>query len=175
MLAHLVGHISLAAHTQREFELIERIRCDRDHLSAERVLSGPGLAALYQAIAESEGRRVEPLLPNEVLTLGLAANDPFAAEALAMFVTWLGAFAGDVALLLGARGGVYVGGGIAPRLLSALSQGAFRRAFEGKGRLRSFLAPIPAFVILAEFATLRGAAAGLRASLAADRKPPLDL
>jgi glucokinase len=64
------GHISLAAHTQREFELIERMRGDRDHLSADRVLSGPGLATLYQAIAESEGRRVEPLPPNEVLTLG---------------------------------------------------------------------------------------------------------
>jgi glucokinase len=75
-------HISLAAHTQREFELIERMRGDRDHLSADRVLSGPGLATLYQAIAESEGRRVEPLPPNEVLTLGLAASDPFAAEAI---------------------------------------------------------------------------------------------
>jgi glucokinase len=169
------GHISLAAHTPREFELIGRLRGDRDHLSADRVLSGPGLAALYQAIAESEGRRVEPPPPNEVLTLGLAARDPFAAEALAMFVTWLGAFAGDVALLFGARGGVYVGGGIAPRLLSALSQGAFRRAFKEKGRLRSFLAPIPVFVILAEFATLRGVAAGLRASLAAGRRPPRPL
>jgi glucokinase len=92
LLAHLVGHISLAAHTQREFELIERMRGDRDHLSADRVLSGPGLATLYQAIEESERRRVEPLPQNEVLTLRLAASDRFAAEALAMFVTWLGAF-----------------------------------------------------------------------------------
>jgi glucokinase len=62
----------------------------------------------------------------------------------------------------GARGGVYLGGGIAPKIVNALSQGAFRQAFEAKGRMRSLLAPIPASVILAEFATLRGAAAGLR-------------
>ena len=79
-----------------------------------------------------------------------------------MFVTWLAGFAGDVALLFGARGGVYLGGGIAPKIRKALSGGAFRRAFEEKGRMRSFLAPIPVYVILAEFATLRGAAACLR-------------
>jgi glucokinase len=157
------GHISLAAHSSREFELIERLRGDRDHLSAERVLSGPGLANLYGAIAESHGVAAQPLLPNDVVTLGASGSDPLAAEALALFLTWLGAFAGDVALAFCARGGVYLGGGIAPRIVGALCQGAFRQAFEAKGRMRSLLAPIPVSVILAEFATLRGAAAGLRA------------
>jgi glucokinase len=158
------GHISLAAHTRHEFELIERLRGSHDHLSAERVLSGPGLANLYRAIADSHGGAAPPLQPNDVLTLGASGNDPIATEALALFVTWLGAFAGDIALAFCARGGVYLGGGIAPKIASALSQGAFRQAFEAKGRMRSLLAPIPTSVILAEFATLRGAAAGLRAN-----------
>ena len=159
------GHISLAAHTSGEFELIERLRGNRDHLSAERVLSGPGLANLYRAIADSHGVAAQALEPNDVMTRGLAGSDPLAVEALALFVSWLGAFAGDVALAFCARGGVYLGGGIAPKIVKALLQGAFRQAFEAKGRMRSLLAPIPASVILAEFATLRGAAAGLRARL----------
>ena len=158
------GHMSLAAQTRHEFELIERLRGSHDHLSAERMLSGPGLANLYRAIADSHGVPAPQLQSNDVLTRGLAGSDPLAVEALSLFVTWLGAFAGDVALAFCARGGVYLGGGIAPKIVSALSQGAFRQAFEAKGRMRGLLAPIPAFVILAEFATLRGAAAGLRAN-----------
>ena len=73
------------------------------------------------------------------------------------------ALAGDAALLFGARGGVYLGGGIAPRMVNVLSGGAFRAAFEHKGRMTAYLEPIPLYVVLAEFATLRGAAAALRA------------
>ncbi|MGC1181306.1 MAG: glucokinase [Methyloceanibacter sp.] len=161
------GHISLAPNNSREFAIAERLRSGRAHLSVERVLSGPGLAHLYCAVAASHGESVEPLSPNEVLTRALAVIDPMAVEALGLFVAWLGSFAGDAALLFGARGGVYLGGGIAPKMIAALSTGAFRHAFEEKGRMRSFLAPIPVYVILAEFATLKGAAAGLRTRLAA--------
>ena len=79
---------------------------------------------------------------------------------------WLGRFAGDIALVMGAHGGVYLGGGIAPKLISRLDQGDFRAAFESKGRMTAFVAPMPIYVILAEFAALKGAAAGLRAKLA---------
>jgi glucokinase len=161
------GHITLTAHSAREFELIERLRAGRDHLSADRVLSGPGLVNLYRVIADSHGRRAEPLQPNDVLIRGLAGSDPIAVEALAMLVGWLGGFAGDAALLFGARGGVYLGGAIARKIVRVLSAGDFRKAFEAKGRMRSFLAPIPVSVILAEFAALRGAAVALRAKLAA--------
>ena len=161
------GHITLSAHTPREFELIERLRPGRDHLSADRVLSGPGVVNLYRAIADSHGRRAEPLQPNDVLIRGLAGSDPIAVEALAMLVAWLGGFAGDAALLFGARGGVYLGGAIARKIVRVLSAGEFRQAFEAKGRMRSYLAPIPVSVILAEFSTLRGAAVALRAKLAA--------
>jgi glucokinase len=157
------GHSSLGAHDERELALLERLRKGRSHLSIERALSGPGLAALYQAIAESYGESPAKLEPNDVLTRGLSGKDRIAAEALDIFITLLGRFAGDAALLLGARGGVYLGGGIAPKIALALSRGAFRTAFEQKGRMTAYLAPIPVYVILADFATLKGAAAAFRA------------
>ncbi len=159
------GHTTLGADTARELELIERLRQGRDHVSVERALCGPGLADLYQALAASRGEIAEPLVPNDVIVRGTSGDDALAAEALDLFAAWLGRFAGDAALLLGARGGVYIGGGIAPKILSVLEAGPFREAFEAKGRMRAFLAPIPIYVILAEFAALKGAAAGLRHAL----------
>jgi glucokinase len=156
------GHVSLGAEDEGELALLERIRKGRDRLSAERVLSGPGLAELYQAVAASRGLRPEALEPNDVLVMGSGGEDEVAAEALDLFVAWLGRFAGDAALLMGARGGVYLGGGIAPKILPKLSAGEFRKKFEQKGRMSAYLAPIPVYVITAEFAALKGAAAALR-------------
>ena len=161
------GHMSLAAHTARECELAEQLRSGRPHLSVERALSGPGLADLYRAVAALHGETQELLAPSEVLTRGISGNDKTAMEALGQFVSWLGGFAGDAALLFGARGGVYLGGGIAPKMLDALSTGIFLSAFQDKGRMRNYLASIPVYVILAEHATLKGAAAGLRAFVVA--------
>jgi glucokinase len=160
------GHATLGADNARELDLIERLRQGRGHVSTERALSGPGLADLHQAIAASRGEIAEPLAPNDVIVRGLSGEDATADEALDLFVAWLGRFAGDAALLLGARGGVYIGGGIAPKILPLLTAGAFREAFEAKGRMQAFLAPIPIYVILAEFAALKGAAASLRTALA---------
>jgi glucokinase len=159
------GHISIGAHDERELALLERLRKGREHLSAEHALSGPGLAELYQAVAASHGERPAELQPNDVMVRAESGEDAVAEEAVSLFAAWLGRFAGDAALLFGARGGVYLGGGIAPKLLAALSAGAFRNAFEQKGRMTAYLAPIPVYVILAEFATLKGAASGLRAAL----------
>jgi glucokinase len=161
------GHVTLGAETERELALMERLRKGREHLSVERALSGPGLTDLHRAVAAAHGHNEEELTPVEVETRALGGEDEIAAEALDVFVTWLGCFAGDVALVFGARGGVYLGGGIAPKLLSRLAAGDFRQAFEHKGRMKAFVAPIPVYVILAEFAALKGAAAGLRAELAA--------
>lgn len=161
------GHVSLGAASEAELALIERLRAGREHLSVERALSGPGLSGLYQAVAASHGHSEEALTPPEVETRALSGDDEIAEEALDVFIAWLGRFAGDVALVLGARGGVYLGGGIAPKLLSRLAQGDFREAFEHKGRMKAYLEPIPIYVILAEFAALKGAAAGLRAELVA--------
>jgi glucokinase len=158
------GHVSLGARDEQQLALLERIRKGRDHLSAERVLSGPGLAELYQAVAASHGLSAPELEPNDILVKGSSGEDEIAAEALDLFVTWLGRFAGDAALLIGARGGVYLGGGIVPNIVGKLSTGTFREAFEDKGRMGAYLAPIPVFVITAEFATLKGAAVSIRQS-----------
>jgi glucokinase len=161
------GHISLAARDAQDFAVMERLRSGRAHLSVERALSGPGLSDLYRALATLHGEPAEELAPNDVARRAIGREDQVAEEALQHFVTWLGRFAGDAALVFGARGGVYLGGGIAPKILDALTTGAFRKAFEAKGRMGAFLAPIPIYVILAEFAALKGAAAGLHAALEA--------
>jgi glucokinase len=160
------GHVTLAAENEGELALIERMRKGLDRLSVERALSGPGLSELYQAISASRGFGESPLSPAEVEQLALAGKDEIAEEALDIFVGWLGRFAGDVALVFGARGGAYLGGGIAPRMVSRLEQDDFREAFERKGRMTPFVAPIPIYVILAEYPGLKGAAVGLRTRLA---------
>ncbi len=162
------GHIALAAQSPEEFALVDALRAGRERVSVERALSGPGLADLYLGVAKTKGQAVEPLPPGEIVDRAFAGADAIAVETLSRFVTWLGRFAGDVALMFGARGGVYLGGGIAPRIRDMLSEGAFRAAFEDKGRMRGYLAPVPVYVILDAAAALKGAAAGLRAALARD-------
>jgi glucokinase len=160
------GHLTLGAESESELQLIERLRKGRERLSVERAVSGPGLTDLHQAIATSRGHSEEVLEPIEVERRALSGEDEVAEEALDIFVAWLGRFAGDVALMFGARGGVYLGGGIAPKLLRRLGQADFREAFERKGRMQPFVAPIPIYVILAEYPALKGAAVGLRSALA---------
>ena len=161
------GHMTLGAEDERELALIERLRKGRSRLSAERALSGSGLSDLHLAVAASHGHNLEALAPADVGKQALSGKDEVAAEALDIFVTWLGRFAGDVALVLGAHGGVYLGGGIAPKMLDRLTQGDLREAFERKGRMTAFVEPIPIYVIIAEFPALTGAAAGLRSALTA--------
>jgi glucokinase len=152
------GHSSLACDTAEDFALAERVRAGRPHLSVERILSGPGIGNLYQAIASSRGRNVETLIPDEVLTRALAETDDIAVETLQRFVRWFGSFAANAALMFGAKGGVYLGGGITPRILDLLRRAPFREAFEAKGRMKDYLAPIPVYAVLAEHPALRGAA-----------------
>lgn len=157
------GHISLGAHDVEELALLAKLPKAGGHLSAEKAISGPGLANLYRALAEGRGTDVPE--PIDVVARALAGDDAIADAAIEIFTAWLGRFAGNMALAFGARGGVYIGGGIVPKITAILSAGPFREAFEQKGRMRAYLSPIPVFVILAEFATLKGAAAALRAKL----------
>jgi glucokinase len=157
------GHASFAVHNAEELTLIELIRRSSGHASAERLISGPGLVTVYQLLSEIRATPGAKRSAPEVVRAALAKADPVAEEALRLFVSWLGRFAGDVGLMFGARGGVYIGGGIAPKMLAALTEGFFRTAFEAKGRMSPYLTPIPVHVITAEDAGLRGAAAALRA------------
>ena len=156
------GHMSLGALDAEELALLQAVADASGHFSAEQAISGPALAAIYRAIAASKNRTVSESI--DVVASALA-GDAVAGHALGLFIAWLARFAGNIALAFGARGGVYIGGGIAPKIATALSAGSFRATFEQKGRMSAYLAPIPIYVILAEFATLKGAAAALRGSL----------
>jgi len=124
------------------------VRRRHGHVSAERLLSGPGLVELYRTVAELEGQAAVSLAPAEVTALALAGTDPVAAAALGHFFALLGGFAGNLALGTGARGGVYLGGGILPRLGAPLAASEFRARFLAKGRFTAYLEAIPLALIL---------------------------
>jgi len=141
------GHATLAAATSREAAVIETLRVRFQHLSTERVISGPGLVHLYTALCSLDRVTARTLEPSEVTDQALSNSDAQCVEALRMFCAMLGTFAGNLALTLGAVGGVYIGGGIVPRLGDYFVRSEFRPRFEDKGRYREYLAPIPVFVI----------------------------
>jgi len=142
------GHVTLAPDNELEAAVVLVLKKRFGHASAERALSGPGLVNLYGALCEVEGHPAEPLDPADVIERSRA--EPPEARCVAavdLFCALLGSTAGNLALTLGARGGVYIGGGIAPRILKELERSAFRQRFESKGRFRDYLTAIPTCVI----------------------------
>jgi glucokinase len=155
------GHVTLCAATSREAQIIEACRQEHGHVSAERLISGMGLTNLYSAIAKLAHAAAQSLAPADVTQRGLAGSDPLCAEALQTFCAFLGSVSGNLALTLGARGGVYIGGGIVPKLGDYFHRSLFRERFQTKGRFTSYLAPIPAYVIHAQNPAFLGAAIAL--------------
>ena len=167
VLASEGGHADYAPRTPIEIELLRYLGSRFGHVSYERVVSGPGLHNIYNFLKDS-GRFAEP----EWLKARLAAGDASAAisqtalageaeicvQALDIFIAAYGAESGNLALRAKALGGVYVGGGIAPKLADKLADGAFMRAFVDKGRYSELLARVPVRIILNDEAALRGAA-----------------
>jgi glucokinase len=150
------GHVSMPAQTPEEQNVIAILRERFDgHCSAERVLSGPGLVNLYVALAELAGRGQPTVKPEDVTNLA-KQGEPLARKTLGMFCAMLGTVAADLAVTTGARGGVYIAGGIAPRIVDALRRSEFRARFEAKGRYRSYLESIPTHVITAPMPAFRG-------------------
>ncbi len=142
------GHATLAGTSDREDKIIQYLRRRFGHVSAERAVSGSGLENLYQAIAAIDGLTVETQSAAEITNRALQRNCEIAREALHAFCAFLGSFAGNAALTFGARGGVYIAGGISPQILDFLAQSDFRSRFESKGRFRSYLKAIPSYVIV---------------------------
>lgn len=136
------GHRDLAASSPAEWSLVEALARRHGHASAEIALSGSGLLELYRALAEIESCEAAAGSPAEVDALA-RAGDPLASRTFEVFSGWLGAFAGDLALTAGARGGVYLAGGVPPRLGGLLDRAALRERFCGKGRFRPYLEAIP--------------------------------
>ena len=174
------GHQGFAPRDAQQVELLEFLRERHGRVSVERVVSGPGISAIYEFLLASGNGPESDLMkrrrgegdPNPAITeAAMAGEDALAARALDLFVSLYGAAAGDLALVARATAGVYLGGGIAPRILPRLRDGAFLRAFRDKGRLTPFLERIPVKVILEPKTALIGAAA----CAAHERKPRREL
>lgn len=157
------GHVTLPAQDARERTVVEGLTRRHGHASAERVCSGDGLLDTFRVLCEAEGVATHGIdTPAAVVEAALAQAQPQAVAALDVFCAFLGAVAGNLALTLGARGGVYIGGGIVPRLGPVFDASPFRARFEGKGRYAGYLRPIPVWVITApESPALMGAARSL--------------
>ena len=152
------GHATMAGASRREDALIDHLRQEFGHVSAERLISGAGLENIYRATVALDGAQVPPRTAAEITKAALAGTCPSARAALEAFCAFLGAFAGNVALTFGARGGVYIAGGIAPRIGAFIADSAFRARFEAKGRFRSYLEAIPTNIIIHPAATFVGLA-----------------
>jgi len=152
------GHATLAASTEEEFAIIQMLWKRWNHVSAERALSGAGLVNLYEALCALRG--VEPLMltPADVTRHAMEKSDEICVRAFAQFCEFLGSVAGDLALTIGAFGGVYITGGILPRFKEAFAASAFRQRFESKGRFAAMLAKMPTWLILEESPGLIGLA-----------------
>jgi glucokinase len=155
------GHATLAATDDFESELLRWVRREHAHVSAERLLSGIGLPVLHDGVAHVLGHRVPALSPASIVEQGVSGQDALCRFTLDTFCALLGGFCGNVALSFGARGGVYVGGGIVPRLGEHFFASQFRERFEAKGRFQAYLAAIPCALITDTLAALTGAAFAL--------------
>ncbi len=156
------GHVSYSPRNAREWAMSEVLRKRHNgYLSFERVVSGPGLRAIYEAYCEVDGIAAQALTPAEVAERALAGQDARFAEVFDTFCAALGCAAGNLALTLGARGGVFIGGGIVPRWGDKFIHSPFRHSFESKGRFKEYLSPIPVYVIHARLPALIGAASVL--------------
>ena len=165
------GHATMAPTSAREDAIIDRLRSEFGHVSAERVLSGPGLENLYRAVVVLDGIDAPPRDAAQITKAAWDCDCPAARTALELFCAMLGTIAGNAALTFGARGGVYIAGGIAPLLTDFMARSEFRSRFERKGRLRTYLASVPTSVIVHPAATFLGLMSiAKRASRAASRE-----
>jgi glucokinase len=158
------GHISFAPTDDTELAILRIMLRARPRVSIERILAGPGMARLHAALEELGGKKLSGL-EAPAITQAAIAGDPDAVATINRFCAILGSVAGDLALALGAEGGVFIAGGIAPRLLKQLPNTPFRQRFEAKGRRNGYMQLIPTRVITTENVAMRGAAHEL-ASLA---------
>lgn len=156
------GHVSIGVRTDREIAIHDVLNDRYRHVSAERFLSGEGLENICNALRDIDGLEPQDLTPARISELGLSGEDPICQEALGIFAELLGSCAGNLALTLGSEGGVYIGGGIVPRLGDWFVDSNFREHFQAKGRMSSMLSAIPTYVIVAPYPALTGAASVLK-------------
>jgi glucokinase len=159
------GHVNFGPRDQREMDLLQFAWQTLDHVSYERLISGPGLELIYRGLAHRNGVDAPPLLAPAITQRALEDGDALCLETLEVFCGLLGTAAANLAVTLGSLGGIYIGGGIVPRLGEYFDRSPFRERFEDKGRFRDYVSAIPTFVITAENATFKGASAILENQL----------
>ena len=166
------GHASFSPRDERELAVLRFAWQHYEHVSFERLLSGAGLVLIHQALAERAGLRSDALTAPEITRRALAGKDAVCAETLEVFCAVLGTAAANLAVTLGASGGIYVGGAIVPRLGQHFDRSPFRARFEDKGRFSRYVAAIPTFIITEEQSTFTGTSAILDSQLRALKSAP---
>ena len=161
------GHVSFSPFDDAEIMIWQYAKKKYGHVSAERFLSGAGLVLIYEALAEREGVKRQKLSPAEISERALSGTSPLCRLTLDIFCAMLGTVSSNLALTLGARGGVYLCGGIIPRFIDYFKSSPFRTRFESKGRFDAYLAAIPVYIVLADYPGIAGAAVALNNELAA--------
>lgn len=165
-LASEGGHVAFAPADEREAAILAWCWRTYPHVSAERLVSGPGMALLYRALSEiRHGAVAEAPATAQIVERALHGGDALSLEVLDCFCGMLGTVVANVALTLGALGGMYIGGGVVPRLGDYFYTSAFRGRFEDKGRFQAYMQNIPTYVIVAQYPAFIGASALLAAHL----------
>lgn len=150
------GHVNFAPSDEREFAILQYAWREWPHVSNERILSGPGMELVYRALAERNGVGAPARTAAEIVACALDERDALCLEVLECFAGMLGSAAANLALTLGAFGGIFIGGGIVPRIVQWFANSPFRARFEAKGRFTDYLAAIPTYVIMTPNPALRG-------------------
>lgn len=156
------GHMDIGPRTPRDFQVFPHLEPIEGRISGEQLLCGRGLVNIYRAVAKADGAAPRFTTPAEITGAALEKSDRIAEEALSIFVTCLGRTAGDLALVFMSRGGVYLTGGIAQKIVPALQTGEFRAAFEDKAPHKELMRDMPVYVITHPLAALAGLAAYAR-------------
>ncbi|SMG45725.1 bifunctional transcriptional regulator/glucokinase [Paraburkholderia susongensis] len=159
------GHASFAPADEREDIVLHYARKKWSHVSFERVAAGPGIEVIYRALAGRDKKRVAANADTVEIVRRALEGEPLAAESVDVFCGILGTFAGNIAVTLGALGGIYIGGGVVPRLGEFFARSSFRKRFEAKGRFEAYLQNVPTYVITAEYPAFLGVSAILAEQL----------
>lgn len=141
------GHVNFAPCDEREYEVLRFAWKEWQHVSAERLISGPGIELIYRALAQLRGQPDTALASRDIVEKAVRDRDTLCTEVIDVFCGMLGSFAANLAVTLGALGGIYIGGGIVPRILPLFTESQFRQRFEAKGRFSQYLRQIPVYVI----------------------------
>ena len=155
------GHVTLGATNARELAIFSEFNNRYGHMSAERLLSGTGIGEAYEVICLIDGVENLNLSPAQITKHAIAGTNKQCEELMELFCHWLGVVAGNLALSLGSTGGVYIGGGIIPKLGDYFIKSGFRKAFESKGRFSEYLSRMPVYIIHADQPALLGASNAL--------------